>query len=95
LCLVKVVIVPVRQTESENTTDWVAFLRTAPWLQTAESNGGRTCRTGRFGERQPLTEGTMGIAIFLILAFVMLGVDRLVTYYKRSHPVQHGATPGS
>jgi hypothetical protein len=37
----------------------------------------------------------MGIAIFLILAFVMLGVDRLVTYYKRSHPVQHGATPGS
>jgi hypothetical protein len=31
----------------------------------------------------------MGIAIFLVLAFVMLGVERLVTY-SRAHPRHHG-----
>jgi hypothetical protein len=37
----------------------------------------------------------MGVAIFLIIAFVMLGVERIVTS-KRSHqPVQHGAVPRS
>lgn len=30
----------------------------------------------------------MGVAIFLVLAFVLLGVDRLVTY-RREHPRHH------
>jgi hypothetical protein len=36
----------------------------------------------------------MGIAIFLIIAFVMLGVERLATL-KRSHHSVHGITPRS
>jgi hypothetical protein len=62
---------------------------------TAESLGGRTCRTGKVRRKATTTEGTMGIAIFLIIAFVMLGVDRLVHLKRSHHPVQHGAAPRS
>jgi hypothetical protein len=37
----------------------------------------------------------MGVVIFLIIAFVMLGVDRLVVNSKRIHPARHGVTPRS
>jgi hypothetical protein len=34
----------------------------------------------------------MGIAIFIVLAFVMLGVERLVAHLGRSYPARHGVT---
>jgi hypothetical protein len=38
----------------------------------------------------------MGIAIFLIIAFVMLGVERLVAHKRtHHHPAQHGVIPRS
>jgi hypothetical protein len=37
----------------------------------------------------------MGVAIFLIIAFVMFGVERLVVNYRRSHPMNHGVVPRS
>jgi hypothetical protein len=37
----------------------------------------------------------MGVAIFLVIAFVMLGVDRLIAYRRSHHPVQHGVIPRS
>jgi hypothetical protein len=37
----------------------------------------------------------MGIAIFLIVAFVMLGVERLVTLMRSHHHPVHGITPRS
>jgi hypothetical protein len=54
----------------------------------------RTCRTGCGSERSHrLTEGTMGIVIFLLIAFVLLGADRLAEY-MRTHPAR-GVTPRS
>jgi hypothetical protein len=38
----------------------------------------------------------MGIAIFLVIAFVMLGVERLVSHMRtHHHPARHGVTPRS
>jgi hypothetical protein len=37
----------------------------------------------------------MGIAIFILIAFVMLGVDRLVDHKRSHHPAKHGAIPRS
>lgn len=39
-------------------------------------------------------EGTMGYAFFMVIAFVMLGIERLVARY-RAHHVTSDATPGS
>lgn len=36
----------------------------------------------------------MGIAVFVVIAFVMLGVERLATH-KRSHTASHGVFPKS
>jgi hypothetical protein len=36
----------------------------------------------------------MGIAVFVVIAFVMLGVERLVDH-KRSHTADHVVTPKS
>lgn len=36
----------------------------------------------------------MGYAIFVVIAFVMLGVERLVAH-RRSHSVQHEGAPDS
>jgi hypothetical protein len=35
----------------------------------------------------------MGLVIFLLIAFVMLGVQQLVTSHKRSHPAPTRGTP--
>jgi hypothetical protein len=35
----------------------------------------------------------MGVAIFLVLAFVMLAVERLVSHHKLAHTPRHGVTP--
>ena len=36
----------------------------------------------------------MGVAIFLVLAFVMLAVERLVTHHRlHSHTPRHEVTP--
>jgi hypothetical protein len=37
----------------------------------------------------------MGLAIFLLIAFVMLGVHQLVTTHKRAHPAPRKGTPAS
>jgi hypothetical protein len=34
----------------------------------------------------------MGLAIFLVIAFVMLGAQQLVTMYRRSHPAPRRGT---
>jgi hypothetical protein len=35
----------------------------------------------------------MGVAIFLVLAFVMLAVERLVSHHKHPHTSRHEVTP--
>jgi hypothetical protein len=46
----------------------------------------------RLRERPPLTEGTMGIVVFIAAAFVMLGVERLV-HFRRTHHTARQVVP--
>jgi hypothetical protein len=40
------------------------------------------------------TEETMGYALFLVIAFVLLGADRIVARWH-THTARHEAPPGS
>jgi len=52
--------------------------------------GTGTCRTGQPGENRR-TEGTMGYVAFMIIAFVMLGVERLGSLLRSG--TAHGEDP--
>ncbi len=42
------------------------------------------------------TEETMGYALFLVIAFVMLGAERIVArWHEHAHTARHEAPPGS
>jgi hypothetical protein len=65
-----------------------ASLRTASPGPTQASDAGPAGPEGP--ERgSPFAEVTMGVAVFMVLAFVMLGVDRLVKYTRSHYPRHH------
>jgi len=62
-------------------------------LSQASLGGPAGPESGPEGRR---TEETMGYALFLVIAFVMLGAERLMArWHTHTHTARHEAPPGS